>query len=302
MAQTVKTYKINNVDSAKACTGNAASASKLEHAVQLSLSGAAQADPVAIDGTAEQVAINVTGVTVEAANIQGDIAAKTAETAQSAETAKTAETAQTAQTAGKLAAAVQINGVEFDGSKAITIADDTKLSKSGGDITGSLVFKNPDGTDVLGTLSGTAYTGKAATAGTADAAAECTGNAATATTATTANEATVAGKLKTPVNVSITNGATAAAVPFDGSQDVVLEVTELQGAELVGDTTINTSGKAATAGVADRASECTGNAATASKLQQGRAINLTGTANGQATFDGSADITITTTAAGTRSK
>lgn len=287
MAQTVKTFKINNVASAKACTGNAASASKLEHAVQLSLSGAAQADSVAIDGTAEQVTLNVTGVTVEAANIQGDIVAKSAETAQTAE---------------KLAAPVQINGVDFDGSKAITVTDDTKLSKEGGDITGSLVFKNPDGTDVLGTLSGTAYTGKAATAGTADAAAECTGNAATATTATKANEATVAGKLKTPVNVSITNGATAAAVPFDGSQDLTLEVTELQGAELVGDTTINTSGKAATAGVADRASECTGNAATASKLQQGRAINLTGTANGQATFDGSTDITITTTAAGTRSK
>ena len=299
MAQTVKTFKINNVASAKACTGNAASASKLEHAVQLSLSGAAQADSVVIDGTAEQVTLNVTDVTVEAANIQGDIVAKSAETAKTAETAQSAETAQTAE---KLAVAVQINGVDFDGSKAITVADDTKLSKSGGDITGSLVFKNPDGTDVLGTLSGTAYTGKAATAGTADTAAECTGNAVTATTATKANEATVAGKLKTPVNVSITNGATAAAVPFDGSQDLTLEVIELQGAELVGDTTINTSGKAATAGVADRASECTGNAATASKLQQGRAINLTGTANGQATFDGSTDITITTTAAGTRSK
>lgn len=47
-------------------------------------------------------------------------------------------------------------------------------------------------------------------------------------------------------------------------------------------------------GTADTAKKCTGNAATASKLQTERAISLTGDVTGNATFDGSSNISINT--------
>lgn len=53
-------------------------------------------------------------------------------------------------TATKLATARTINGVSFDGSSNITVADDTKLPLSGGTITGTLNVSNP----TLGIKSG----------------------------------------------------------------------------------------------------------------------------------------------------
>lgn len=55
--------------------------------------------------------------------------------------------------------------------------------------------------------------------------------------------------------------------------------------------TINNVANATTAG------SCSGNAATASKLETARDITLSGTANGTASFDGSQNVTITTTGA-----
>jgi len=49
---------------------------------------------------------------------------------------------------------------------------------------------------------------------------------------------------------------------------------------------------------ADSSASCTGNAATATKLQTARSITLTGDVTGTATFDGSANISITTTGGG----
>lgn len=53
------------------------------------------------------------------------------------------------------------------------------------------------------------------------------------------------------------------------------------------------TGNAATATTAEN---CTGNSATATKLATARTITLSGTTNGNASFDGSTDVTITTTA------
>ncbi len=47
----------------------------------------------------------------------------------------------TAETAAKLASARTINGVSFDGSANITVADSTKVSKTGDTMTGNLVVK-----------------------------------------------------------------------------------------------------------------------------------------------------------------
>lgn len=121
----------------------------------------------------------------------------------------------------------------------------------------------------------------------------CTGNAATAT------------KLSTARNISIGTGATGIATAFDGSADITIPVTSLDAEKLVGTATINTTGNANTANNATHATNadnattaanCTGNAATATKLATARTITLSGTTNGNASFDGSTNVTITTTA------
>ncbi len=58
---------------------------------------------------------------------------------------------------------------------------------------------------------------------------------------------------------------------------------------------IDITGKATTAGTADTAKACSGNAATATKLAAARTVTLSGDATGSATFDGSANITVPVT-------
>jgi hypothetical protein len=61
-------------------------------------------------------------------------------------TGSSASTTGNAATATKLATARAINGVNFDGSAAITIADGTKLPLAGGTMTGDIIFPT-DGRD-----------------------------------------------------------------------------------------------------------------------------------------------------------
>lgn len=224
------------------------------------------------------------------------------------------DSADHAVTATKLAPGANINGVKFDGSADVTIADDTKLPLTGGALTGNtriggngvnlivennavvlfktdgdaIQFKNADGSNTTGSLNAANYSGKAATAGVAD----------------TAN------KLATARNI---NG-----VPFDGSADITIDTTDASkvakagdtmtgkltmngvGIDFTGDGNVGTlngvaySGKAATAGAADTAAKATNAdnaanatlAAAATKLQTARNIN--GVA-----FDGTKDVTIT---------
>lgn len=148
-----------------------------------------------------------------------------------------AKTAGAADTAAKLAAAVAINGVPFDGSKAITVEDSTKLSLADAE---KLYLKKADADTTYLPLHGTAdkatklanqvkingvlfdgsaditvedatklpLHGKADTAGTADTAAEAT-HAAAADTAT---------KLAAAVTI---NG-----VDFDGSKAITINAVD----------------------------------------------------------------------------
>lgn len=148
-----------------------------------------------------------------------------------------AKTAGAADTAAKLAAAVAINGVLFDGSKAITVEDTTKLSLADAE---KLYLKKADADTTYLPLHGTAdkatklanqvkingvlfdgsaditvedatklpLDGKAKTAGTADTAAEAT-HAAAADTAT---------KLAAAVTI---NG-----VDFDGSKAITINAVD----------------------------------------------------------------------------
>ena len=148
-----------------------------------------------------------------------------------------ADTAGAADTAAKLAAAVAINGVSFDGSKAITIEDSTKLSLADAE---KLYLKKADADTTYLPLHGTAdkaiklanqvkingvlfdgskditvedatklpLHGKADTAGAADTAAEAT-HAAAADTAT---------KLAAAVTI---NG-----VDFDGSKSITINAVD----------------------------------------------------------------------------
>lgn len=148
-----------------------------------------------------------------------------------------AKTAGAADTAAKLAVAVAINGVPFDGSKAITVEDTTKLSLADAE---KLYLKKADADTTYLPLHGTAdkatklanqvkingvlfdgsaditvedatklpLHGKADTAGTADTAAEAT-HAAAADTAT---------KLAAAVTI---NG-----VDFDGSKPITINAVD----------------------------------------------------------------------------
>ena len=120
----------------------------------------------------------------------------------------------------------------------------------------------------------------------------CTGNAATATTAEncTGNSAT-ATKLATARTIAIGTGATGTATSFDGSGDITIPVTSIDGTKVTGKVPSATSADSATT-----AGSCTGNAATATKLSTARNISIGTGATGTATaFDGSEDITIPVT-------
>lgn len=88
-------------------------------------------------------------------------------------------------------------------------------------------------------------------------------------------------KLKTARAISITGGATAAAVNFDGSGNVALSVTTLDATKLTGTASVNT----------------TGNAATATKLATARSFQVSGdvTTASPVDFDGSGNVNISVT-------
>lgn len=92
--------------------------------------------------------------------------------------------------------------------------------------------------------------------------------------------AVAANKLATSRTIGINGGATGTAASFDGSANIVINVTELDATKLKGEASVNT----------------TGNALTATKLATPRTIALSGGATGTATaFDGSTSITIPVT-------
>ena len=84
-----------------------------------------------------------------------------------------------------------------------------------------------------------------------------------------------ADQLTTARTFSINGAATAAAISFNGTADVALNVTSLDATKLTGTAAISTTGSAA-------------------KLTTSRTIALAGSVVGTAKFDGSANISINT--------
>jgi len=132
-----------------------------------------------------------------------------------------------------------------------------------------------------------AVSGQVANAAAADTATVCTGNAATAT------------QLATARTLSFTGDATG-SLTFDGSSDESAELTLSSSGVTAGtyqSVTVDAKGR-----VTDGTNptsldiDITGNAATATKLATARTIALTGAVTGSGTFDGSGDLSITTSA------
>ena len=104
-------------------TGNAGTATKLAAAVSIALSGGATGTATAFDGSGN-ITIPITAL--DAAKLVGTA---------------TVSTTGNAATATKFATARKINGVNFDGTGDITVADATKLPLTGGELTGDLLLR-----------------------------------------------------------------------------------------------------------------------------------------------------------------
>lgn len=163
-------------------------------------------------------------------------------------------------------------------------------------VAGSNILLTPSATNDRITIEVTGTVPSAATA------AVCTGNAATATT------------LQTARIIGISGDATGTATSFNGSTNITIPVTLAASGVTAGtyssvtvDTkgrvtsgtnpatiSANTTGNAATATMAATANACAGNAATATKLAIAKTITLTGAVTGSGSFDGSANLSITT--------
>lgn len=83
--------------------------------------------------------------------------------------------------------------------------------------------------------------------------------------------ANAASKLSVGRTIALSGKVTAAGVTFDGTRNISLNVTNVT------------------------ADSCTGNAATATRLSASRILRLTGNTSGEASFDGSGNVTIDTT-------
>lgn len=104
-------------------TGNAGTASKLAASITIAIAGAVTGTATAFDGSGN-ISINTT--VLDATKLAGTA---------------TINTTGNASTATKLATARTINGVSFDGTGNITVADATKLPLTGGEITGDLLLR-----------------------------------------------------------------------------------------------------------------------------------------------------------------
>ena len=175
-----------------------------------------------------------------------------------------------AGTATKLQNARTINGVAFDGSSDITIADNTKVPLAGGTMTGSLSapslgVKNTDGTTAKGvSLYGGATDGKP------------NYGLYFSTTAAFGTHGAVVGQWATYFNIITANDV----------RGWIFQTADTNVAS------ISTSGVITANSFVGGLS---GNAATASKLETARSITFTGDATGAYSFDGSANISCTLT-------
>lgn len=112
-------------------SGNAATATKLQTARSIGITGSGASGSISFDGTGN---VNIPLVIATQATTTNNTTIATTAFVQAVNSADTGSAA----TALALKTARTINGVSFNGTANITIADNTKLPLSGGTITGSL--------------------------------------------------------------------------------------------------------------------------------------------------------------------
>ena len=229
-----------------------------------------------------------------------------------------------ASTATRLATTRQINGVNFDGTANITVADDTKLPLTGGDLSGPITFTPGSGnvlnfgaTPVIRRFTGASSMSMGV--GGDDTlllgAGESVGIMATNLTlggedvhigaetnifmhVSSDNWATWAGKKTFSIDATngpLWNGGKVWNAGNDGAGSG-LDADLLDGQDgsyYRNASNINAGTLAKERLPASIDASTTGNAATATKLATARTITLGGDLSGSATFDGSANITIT---------
>ena len=154
------------------------------------------------------------------------------------------------------------------------------------------------------THAGTDVTSAVANATNATTAASCSGNAATATKLATARTISLTGDVTGSASFDGSgNAAITATVADDSHNHTIANVDSLQtaldGKAASSHTHAGTDVTSAVANAtnATTAGSCSGNAATATKLATARTISLTGDVTGSASFNGSADVSITATVA-----
>lgn len=286
------------ITGSQAITGNAATATKLQTARSIAISGAVTGTATSFDGTAD-IAIETTAI--DGSKIStGTIPAARIPTLNQ-------DTTGNAATATKLSTARAINGVSFDGtadittanwgtSRTLTIGRTEKTVNGSADVAWTVEEILPTGTNghvlkhngtswVSSVDSNTAMSAEDANAGTATTAhvisaavlKEAIQTHAPVQTSVAGNAAT-ATKLQTARSIGITGSGVSGSVSFDGSGNVNIPLTVTTQASTTNDTTIATTAFVQAVNSAD-----TGSAATALTLKTARTI-------GGVSFNGSANI------------
>lgn len=262
---------------ALATGGTAAAATKLATARTLSVAGDGTGS-ASFDGTAN-AAITLTlansgvvagtypKVTVDA---KGRVTAGAALVAADIPTLNQ-NTTGNAATATKLATARNINGVPFDGTTDVTIADSTKLPLTGGNVSGAI--------NVTTATKSFAIVTAGVERGFIEADTYGIRMRSRAADATIAGTITLGTDGVTTVSGNLTVGGTASG---NGSG-----LTSLNAANLATGIVPDARLSGTYTGV-----NITGNAATATKLATARTLSFTGDAVGSGTFDGSGNISI----------
>ena len=291
-------------------SGNAGSATKLQTARTIGLSGAATGTATSFNGT-QNITIPVTSL--DASKLTGTASINTTGNARTATSATTATTCTgNAATATKLQTARTINGVSFDGTKNIEITasiesvtltdEDLNDIKTPGNYYaagGNSVTNKPSGADYFGlnvykvangytrqdlvtgnTGTGTRYTRMYASNWTSWTQMKLTDT--TYSVATTSTNGLMSSTMVTKLN-GIATGATK-----NSASDTT---PKANGTASVGTETDYARGDH----VHPLQTTVSGNAGSATKLQTARTISLSGAVTGSTTFDGSANRTITTT-------
>lgn len=245
-------------------SGNAGSATKLQTARTIGLSGAATGTATSFNGT-QNITIPVTSL--DASKLTGTASINTTGNASTSTTCT-----GNAATATKLQTARKINGVAFDGTQDITV------EATG---TGGHIILNSSGSS-MEARSKLRFNHSTVTDDEENDVTIITPTDTTYSVATTSKDGLMSSSMVTKLN-GIATGATA-----NSASDTI---PKANGTASVGTETDYARGDH----VHPLQTTVSGNAGSATKLQTARTISLSGAVTGSTTFDGSANRTITTT-------